>query len=100
MWDDYDDDDEGECVCVALRSRRTRPWLRPWPPVRKSSGGSSRDSRYPESLDAAASMLTGARRLGTEAVCFFSPSITLFFFMTILILKVWCDKPFLVGVSI
>ena len=65
--DDVDEDD----YCVALRSRRIWPWLRLWPPAKKSSGASSRDSRYPESL-AAASMLTGAR-LGTDT---FSPSIT------------------------
>ena len=60
-----DDDDDKGGYCAAPRSRRIRPWLRLWPPAKKNSGASSRDSRYPESL-AAASMLTGAR-LGTEA---------------------------------
>lgn len=51
------------CWCVAvcasaLRSRRIWLWLRLSLPARKSTGASSRDNRYPESL-ADTSMLTG-----------------------------------------
>lgn len=49
-------------VCLsALRSRRIWLWLRLSLPARKSTGASSRDNRYPESL-ADTSMLTGTHR--------------------------------------